>query len=395
MKTITITRKQLYDLVWAEPMRRLATRYGVSDVALAKTCRKHDIPRPPRGYWAKKAAGQTPRQTKLPNPGDDSKITLRDPEELRLSSSALRQAVQQRTAEEEKREAKIEVAVSLRGAHALVSQANQELQAAETDDNRLILPSDKSPLHIRVSKPSFRRALLIMDALLKALEQRGYEVTAGPTVQILDAHVHFEITEAVAAQREQPEDHDLNGRYEFGHSRYRVKRIPSGRLVLQITHRDMYWLRNCRKSWSDGKKQRIEDRLNQFVAGLIAFAACVREREEEEEREARERREEERREKEKAERRAEKRRLIQVEQKRVDLLMQQAQCWRASRTLRKYIEARKKQYVAAHGDITPESDLARWLDWARQQADRLDPLAKSPPSILDEPMPEEPKPRYW
>ena len=29
-------------------------------------------------------------------------------------------------------------------------------------------------------------------------------------------------------------------------------------------------------------------------------------------------------------------------------------------------------------------EVAQWLDWATQQADRLDPLRPSPPSILDE-----------
>ena len=52
-------REKLYDEVWAEPMLKVAPRYGVSDVALAKTCRKLKIPLPGRGYWAKLAAGQT------------------------------------------------------------------------------------------------------------------------------------------------------------------------------------------------------------------------------------------------------------------------------------------------------------------------------------------------
>lgn len=146
MKTTAVTRKDLYELVWSEPMRRLATRYGISDVGLAKICRKHDIPRPPRGYWAKKEFGKAPPQAKLPNPSDDCKILLRDPEECRISSPALRDVVEQKKAEEEKREAKIEVAESLRGAHSLVSQANQELQVAETDENRLIVPPQDASL---------------------------------------------------------------------------------------------------------------------------------------------------------------------------------------------------------------------------------------------------------
>lgn len=50
-------RKVLYDEVWAEPTQKVAKKYGVSDVAIAKACRNLKVPKPPRGYWAKKAVG--------------------------------------------------------------------------------------------------------------------------------------------------------------------------------------------------------------------------------------------------------------------------------------------------------------------------------------------------
>lgn len=53
-KTVELTREELYEQVWTVPMQRLAERYGISDVALAKTCRKLVIPVPPRGYWRRK-----------------------------------------------------------------------------------------------------------------------------------------------------------------------------------------------------------------------------------------------------------------------------------------------------------------------------------------------------
>lgn len=46
-----VQREELDAQVWSEPMVRLAERYGVSDVAPAKVCRKLEIPVPPRGYW--------------------------------------------------------------------------------------------------------------------------------------------------------------------------------------------------------------------------------------------------------------------------------------------------------------------------------------------------------
>ena len=44
------TRQELYELVWATPMVKLAKEFGLSDVRLRKTCVKHDIPTPPLGY---------------------------------------------------------------------------------------------------------------------------------------------------------------------------------------------------------------------------------------------------------------------------------------------------------------------------------------------------------
>lgn len=38
-------------------MTKVSKRYGISDVALAKVCRKMAIPVPERGYWARVAAG--------------------------------------------------------------------------------------------------------------------------------------------------------------------------------------------------------------------------------------------------------------------------------------------------------------------------------------------------
>src|SRR3954466_2560489 len=61
--SVTLTRQELYDRVWTEPVEKLAKEYGLSDVGLGKACRRHDIPVPPRSYWARRAAGQ-----KLPRP---------------------------------------------------------------------------------------------------------------------------------------------------------------------------------------------------------------------------------------------------------------------------------------------------------------------------------------
>jgi hypothetical protein len=50
--------RKLYDLVWSQPMKTVAAGIGISDVALAKHCKKANIPVPNRGYWAQKQAGK-------------------------------------------------------------------------------------------------------------------------------------------------------------------------------------------------------------------------------------------------------------------------------------------------------------------------------------------------
>ena len=54
----SFSREEFDELVWSSPMTHLAKEFVLSDVALHKICRKHNIPTPPPGWWAKKAAGK-------------------------------------------------------------------------------------------------------------------------------------------------------------------------------------------------------------------------------------------------------------------------------------------------------------------------------------------------
>jgi hypothetical protein len=47
-------------------MKTVAASVGISDVALAKHCKRANIPVPQRGYWARKSAGKPTIQIALP-----------------------------------------------------------------------------------------------------------------------------------------------------------------------------------------------------------------------------------------------------------------------------------------------------------------------------------------
>lgn len=68
-----LRRSELYALVWEKAVQRVAADIGISDVALAKACRKQHIPVPERGYWRRKEWGYMvgqPALPPLPNGGD-------------------------------------------------------------------------------------------------------------------------------------------------------------------------------------------------------------------------------------------------------------------------------------------------------------------------------------
>lgn len=46
--------EEMSNLVWEKPATQLSKELGISDVAIAKFCKNHDIDKPSRGHWTKK-----------------------------------------------------------------------------------------------------------------------------------------------------------------------------------------------------------------------------------------------------------------------------------------------------------------------------------------------------
>jgi hypothetical protein len=62
----SLTREELYELVWSKPLTSVASDFGVSSVAIKKVCRRQQVPTPPRGYWATFDAGARVSEIPLP-----------------------------------------------------------------------------------------------------------------------------------------------------------------------------------------------------------------------------------------------------------------------------------------------------------------------------------------
>lgn len=76
---LSLTREELYSLVWTKPMTEVARDFQISDRAMAKICARRQVPVPSRGYWAKKNAGKNVPKLPLPE------FVVRRPKQVKVS----------------------------------------------------------------------------------------------------------------------------------------------------------------------------------------------------------------------------------------------------------------------------------------------------------------------
>lgn len=371
--TRRVARAELYGSVWSRPMRDVARDLGISDVGLAKLCRRHAIPTPERGHWAKLKHGKKIEQPPLPTleAGDSELIELPPLVDSGRSEPISKEVLG------------IEVQPELKDPHPVVARTAASLRGARADEHGRVTPRAQRALPVTVAPSSVDRAMRVLDALVKTLESRGHIV--GRTV--LDGRDRLTATvshETIGIEFSEELDREVReltraeqaqkAKYPWLHSSVQYRRFPSGRLSLRIDHPDTLGLR---KHWADGSRQRIERCLDAFVVQLERFAEAIK-------RQRSEREEAERRRRAWEIERYEKLRQISEEEERARTLERQADRWRRSQEIRRFIEAVQAASIAGSDQVPQGDDLQRWVEWASANADRIDPLVESPPSILDD-----------
>lgn len=375
--TIAFTREELYEQVWLEPMSLLSRKLGLSDVGLAKVCRKLRVPTPGRGYWARKSAGQRVRRTLLPKLyataliGKET-VTFKLRRD-QLTDKELEDAgpIAKRERFEQASENRIVVAERLEHPHQLVARSVLALRRAKRDDRGYLKPKSEC-LDAHVTLDSSDRAMCILDALIKALEARGYPTTIGrngetiiTSIRIAEEDVAIKISEQIDRVERKA---DQGKRAHWSLPQYEW--IPTGKLTLRIDHGLIH---GERQSWSDGKQQRIENCLNRFIIGIVVVAEQMRLSrlgwaEQERQRIV-----------------AEEQRLLERERQeeeaaRVRALMSAVSKRQTAREVRSYLLDVRRSLVE---EPAMSNALTEWLKWAEAFADRIDPLLPAPSVPVD------------
>ncbi|MGB5439404.1 MAG: hypothetical protein WBN90_07135 [Gammaproteobacteria bacterium] len=187
-----LTREALYDLVWSEPMLKVAARFGVSSSYMARVCTLLYVPRPERGYWAKLAVGKAPKQPALPEPRPG------DPLEWSRDGTPPKRARPLPKPPEKKRRKRHKARTSLPDRHPLTTDAKPLFEAGRLSYSAGYLkPAKRLLVDLAVTKTGLDKALSFANQLFLALETRGHRTLIAPNSE--------QFCRAKVDERENPE----------------------------------------------------------------------------------------------------------------------------------------------------------------------------------------------
>lgn len=392
-----LNRTQLYELVWISPITKLAEEYGLSDVGLSKICRKYQIPLPPRGYWAKLAAGKNTIKPRLPNPHDNPEIRVIQSEQVSSRVKQSREASMTRRQLAEDIVGTIAVPDALSKPHLLTrktQQFYQDVLKKKQRQERLKDPwrlewsqrahdeygryrcSSSDGYSLMVSFDLLNRALIYLDTLVKALEQHGFEIQ--PDIHSkqhkkdLVAYkegegIAFHLAEGYRRQQISEQEHKL----ALKKSPFAVsyERVPSGKLTLTTKSLE-FW--NERR-WTDGSNP-IEHKLAEVVAEFLRLVTRQKQQRAEHQ-------EEMRRQAERARIQAEIRTRRELRIKEYDSTFSEAMQYFELKKLEDYLNQLECEYKFKHGDL--EGNVLDWFRMMREMIEKKKPLPHRIQYLID------------
>jgi len=362
-RTNTYEREKLYQEVWSEPVMTVAKRYGVSGVALAKTCRKLAVPVPPGGFWAKIRPNRKVPRTPLPPFRGQKILTSR----IRIVEGPLQPELEQILENELNVTipSPVPIPERLHNPHPLVQQSAAIYRDLKPGDYGLFWRRQNS-LDLQVGPASLSRALRICDGLIKVLETLGWQVHVGGVshhgnfVTVLGQSIQFGIEEDLDRFLHvlTPQEERKKARGEY------IRDIkwdyhPSGRLKIRI--KDCGYGDGLRKSWSDSARNRLEVQLDEFLEAIRYYVAQRLATQRERERKA-------------IEKAAIRARLAEFQAKREAAKRRIAEM--NAHTDAWHVAQRIRAFVRASLEAGAEDG---WVRWALSHADRIDPLCETPP----------------
>jgi hypothetical protein len=415
-KPITLSRQDLYELAWSKPISELAKDFGISDVGLAKRCKRLGIPLPGRGYWARVDAGQSPYRPKLPKREeqwhDESALTV-GPSEFTPVAATLA-TVSSTTSESEDPNAvsariaalALEPTATIPETLAVVKRTAREAKYVGRSELTFNRGERSGPIvPMSVTESALERALLLADRLLRAAESLGWSFGESVTLKkkaaeeaerirsqygrhspaeppepefpegrlwVEGEEISFRIEEKLREEPRVPTAAELaREKREWGYHAPRKASVATGHLRVVRLDLEYRYPGPQRHSWYDRKGKLVEEQIKGILLGFYELALTEKNRRAEAEREAREQAEEKRLAEERVARQEANAQLIK--QLEID-----AGAYHRARYLRRYIRAARQRVAGSTIDARYLGTTIDYLAWAERYVEQLDPLSPAP-----------------
>lgn len=289
----TYTRTEFHDLVWSKPMTHLAKEFGLSDVALHKICRKHDVPNPPAGWWAKHAAGHDVQRKPLPSlkKGISDTISIAGGEFHAQPDSIVRRREDARI-----RASHFDPEAQVHD-NAIVMRSMAKLRKAKPDMRGLVRTTHKNLIDSEIAPTSIDRVELSLNRIVAAAEEQGFVLCQKEErISFTDSFVvvPFRLKETVRRNKHEPTAEELA--MEEKERKKREQRWarndwsftprfglhthwpewdyePTGKVAFEFDLHLRY-SSSLRRSFKDAKVQRLENMANDIAVGLAVLAAA-------------------------------------------------------------------------------------------------------------------------
>lgn len=270
------TRAELYDLVWSQPMTKIASSFGFSDVWLKKICNKHDIPVPGRGYWRRIETGKRGRKPTLRTLKEEEAISIAIHQAAKEKSVSDLEAVEAQKIFEQRDENRIRVPDILERPHSITAATRKNLRAQKPDEYGMLKCAQPGLFSIRVGPASVDRALCILDALLKAADRRGFRVE-NEADERAQGHVLVN-GEAISFLIDEPSERNAHHLTDVEKARQAkgmlwgvqtYDYVPTGKLTLRV---QTPYSSGIQGTFRDIARKRVEERLNEVIVAMVHVA---------------------------------------------------------------------------------------------------------------------------
>jgi hypothetical protein len=352
----TITRQDLYNLVWKESLTAISKRFNIPYTHLRKVCTEMNVPVPPNGHWSKLQFGKPVEVIELPQDytgANEIKLypsqnDISKPETLTFNKKSDVDIIK------EDETLPLKVPKTLTNPDELIAAAQRRFLANKFDsynDDGTARP--EAALNIRVSRGNLGRALRFMDALIKLIRARGHSLSVKYGRYINIDGEDFKIKLMEKSKKLPP---DLKG----GYAKYEYTGL------LNFTIDDYHG-----RTWTDGKVP-IEEKLAEILAKIESIILYWQENHRINEEQKRKREEQERIIR-------EQRQRIEKEKSDFKDLYQQAKRWQRVTFLRQYLDVVEER-MRKEGRANDK--FVQWMEWARAKTDWYDPLVNREDELL-------------